>query len=91
MTMADQRPVRVIRLHKLPEYLGVERTAIKQMIDDNKLHPFTMTPNGRAKVVTEDEVAKLQQQRMAAEPRPTQPFPRPKQEGSPPLRKTKLK
>jgi hypothetical protein len=58
------RPQKVIRLHRLPAYLGVTRTAIDLMVRRGLLHPFSITGQ-RAKVVTEDEVAELQEQAKA--------------------------
>jgi hypothetical protein len=54
------RPQRVIRLHALPAYLGVTRTAIDLMVRRGQLHPFSCT-GMRSKVVTEDEVLALQE------------------------------
>jgi hypothetical protein len=59
------RPSKVIRLSRLPAYLGVERSAIQQLVQQGKLHPFSITGQ-RAKVVTEDEVAQLQERAKAA-------------------------
>src|SRR5262245_27908739 len=52
------RPQRVIRLAKLPQYLGVERSIIQRMIAEGRLHPFNLS-GGRSKVVTEQEVIEL--------------------------------
>jgi hypothetical protein len=54
------RAKKVIRLSKLSEYSGVQRSRIDQFIREGKLHPFSPT-GARAKCVTEDEVAELQQ------------------------------
>jgi hypothetical protein len=59
------RPKRVIRLSKLPAFLGCERSRIDQFIRDGLLHPFSLT-GARAKVVTEDEIAELQAKAIAA-------------------------
>jgi len=59
------RPSKVIRLSRLPQFLGVERTAIQLLVQQGKLHPFSITGQ-RAKVVTEDEVIELQQRAKAA-------------------------
>ena len=59
-------PMRVIRKHLLPAYLGLKRTQIEDLIKQGLLHPFTMNPNGRGQVVTEDEVLELQRSRIAA-------------------------
>ena len=57
--------MRVIRLHELPTFLGVRRSQISEAIRAGLLHPFTVIPGGRSKVVTEAEVIALQQQAMA--------------------------
>jgi predicted DNA-binding transcriptional regulator AlpA len=54
------RPQRVIRLHALPAYLGVTRSAIDLMVKRGQLHPFSITGR-RAKVVSEDEILQLQE------------------------------
>jgi hypothetical protein len=61
---AGKRARRVIRLAELPQYLGVQRSAIQHMVDAGLLHPFSITGR-RAKVVTEDEVAELQERAKA--------------------------
>ena len=58
------RPQRVIRLHALPAYLGVTRSAIDLMVRRGQLHPFSITGR-RAKVVSEDEIAQLQERAKA--------------------------
>ena len=57
--------MRVIRLHELPTFLGVRRSQISEAIRAGLLHPFTVIPGGRSKVVTEAEVIALQQRAMA--------------------------
>jgi helix-turn-helix protein len=59
------RAQRVIRLHKLPDYLGVSRSMIQDMVDRGLLHPFNLTGRGRSKVVLQSEVAELQQRGFA--------------------------
>jgi hypothetical protein len=54
------RPQRVIRLSKLPEFLGVQRSVIQTMIAEGRLVPFNLS-GGRSKVVFESEVLELQQ------------------------------
>jgi hypothetical protein len=56
----SKSPKKVIRLSKLQPLLGVGRSAVQQLIKDNKLHPWSPT-GGRAQVVDEDEVAQLQE------------------------------
>jgi predicted DNA-binding transcriptional regulator AlpA len=58
------RPQRVIRLHALPAYLGVTRSAIDLMVRRGQLHPFSITGR-RAKVVAEDEIIQLQERAKA--------------------------
>jgi hypothetical protein len=53
-------------LRDLPEFVGVSRTMIQDMIDRGLLHPFNLTGRGRSKVVLESEVAELQQKGFAA-------------------------
>ena len=57
--------MRVIRLHELPAFLGVRRSQISEAIRAGLLHPFTVIPGGRSKVVAEAEVIALQQRAMA--------------------------
>jgi hypothetical protein len=52
---------RVIRVFKLPEYLGVGKSQIAEAIKRGLLHPFPPYPGARSMVVTEDEVAALQE------------------------------
>jgi predicted DNA-binding transcriptional regulator AlpA len=59
------RASRVIRLHDLPAYLGVQRSQIDVLIKEGKLHPFSITGR-RAKCVTEDEIVRLQEAAKAA-------------------------
>jgi predicted DNA-binding transcriptional regulator AlpA len=59
------RAQHVIRLHRLPDYLGVSRSMIQDMIDRGLLHPFNLTGRGRSKVVLESEVAQLQADALA--------------------------
>jgi len=54
------RARKVIRLHQLPAYLGVQRSQIQKLIEQGKLHPFSLGPGKRSRVVTEDEVGRLQ-------------------------------
>ena len=64
--MTARRAKLVIRKHKLPEYLGAEETTINQLRDLGLLTFFSLTPGGRAQVVTEDEVAALQEAALEA-------------------------
>jgi predicted DNA-binding transcriptional regulator AlpA len=69
----DQMPVpeeprrarRVIRLSQLPGFLGVQRSAIDDLVKRGLLHPFNLTDGGRSKVVFEDEIAALQEKAAA--------------------------
>jgi predicted DNA-binding transcriptional regulator AlpA len=66
-TGTAKRARRVIRRNKLPQYLGVERSTIDEMIAKGWLHPFCPTgEDGRAQVVFEDEVAELQDKMVRA-------------------------
>lgn len=58
------RAVRVIRLHALPAFLGVQRSQVAELVKQGKLHPFSITGK-RALVVSEDEVVALQTAAMA--------------------------
>ena len=62
---ASPTAMQVIRLHELPTFLGVRRSQISEAIRAGLLHPFTVIPGGRSKVVTEAEVIALQQRAMA--------------------------
>ena len=64
-TGAGKRAQRVVRLHKLPAYLGVSRTAIDDMVHRGLLTPFNLSGRGRSKVVLESQVAELQQKQLA--------------------------
>jgi hypothetical protein len=64
-TGLGKRAKRVIRLHKLPAYVGVERSQIEDAIRRGLLHPYSPF-GGRAMVVDEDEVAALQEAAKAA-------------------------
>jgi hypothetical protein len=61
----ERRAQRVIRLAKLPAYLGVQRSAIEELVKKGVLHPFNLTDGGRSKVVFEDEIAALQEKAAA--------------------------
>jgi predicted DNA-binding transcriptional regulator AlpA len=54
------RAERVIRLHELPDFLGVQRSQVNEAIKKGLLHPRPAYPGARAMVVTESEVAALQ-------------------------------
>ena len=85
--------MRVIRLHELPTFLGVRRSQISEAIRAGLLHPFTVIPGGRSKVVTEAEVIALQQRAMAeaaaAEAAATKPAAVETAPATPPIRKRK--
>jgi predicted DNA-binding transcriptional regulator AlpA len=55
------RAERVIRLHELPAFLGVQRSQVNEAIKKGLLHPRPAYPGARAQVVTETEVIALQQ------------------------------
>jgi len=65
-TGLGKRARRVIRRIKLPQFLGVSKSTIDEMVEKGLLKPFCPTgPDGRAQVCFEDEVAELQEE-MAA-------------------------
>jgi predicted DNA-binding transcriptional regulator AlpA len=59
-TATRPRIRRVIRLHRLPEFLGVRRSQIDAAVRAGKLTPYSPL-GGRAMVVDEDEVIALQE------------------------------
>ena len=59
------RAEHVIRLHALPTFLGVSRTAIDDMVHRGLLTPFNLSGRGRSKVVLESEIVALQQEQFA--------------------------
>jgi len=61
-----RRAQRVIRLNRLPEYLGNKQTMNDELVRLGLLHPFSLSPGGRSKCVTEDEVIALQEAAMKA-------------------------
>jgi predicted DNA-binding transcriptional regulator AlpA len=65
MSIAGTRAERVIRLHELPDFLGVRRSQVNEAIKKGLLHPRPAYPGARAMVVTETEVIALQQQAAA--------------------------
>jgi hypothetical protein len=69
MTAPQKKPKRakrVIRLNQLPHYLGNGQTQNRELVELGLLHPFSLSPGGRSKVVTEDEVIELQEEAEAA-------------------------
>jgi hypothetical protein len=56
-----KRAKRVIRLNQLPHYLGNKETQNAELVRLGLLQPFSLSPGGRSKVVTEDEVVGLQE------------------------------
>jgi predicted DNA-binding transcriptional regulator AlpA len=55
---------RIIRKHKLPEYVGVERSAIEDMIEANEFpSPIKVNNSGRILGWLEDEIIAWQQSR----------------------------
>jgi hypothetical protein len=61
-----RRAKRVIRLNRLPEFLGNKQTINDELIRLGLLHPYSMSTGGRSKVVDEDEVIDLQEAARAA-------------------------
>jgi hypothetical protein len=63
MTQSQKKPrraSRVIRLHKLGEYTGNQQTQNDELVRLGLLHPFSLSPGGRSKVVDEEEIIALQ-------------------------------
>jgi hypothetical protein len=64
MTLPQAKPrraKRVIRLNQLPHFLGNRQTMNDELVRLGLLHPYSMSPGGRSKVVDEDEVIDLQE------------------------------
>jgi hypothetical protein len=59
--MTARRAQRVIRKHRLPDYLGAKETTLNVLRDLGLLRLFSMTPGGRAQVATEDNIIELQE------------------------------
>jgi len=55
-----RRPSRVIRLHRLGEFTGNRQTQNDELVRLGLLHPYSLSPGGRSKVVDENEVIELQ-------------------------------
>ena len=65
-TGSGKRARRVIRRNKLPQFLGVGRSTIDEMVEKGLLRLFCPTgEDGRAQVAFEDEIAELQEKMMA--------------------------
>jgi hypothetical protein len=56
-----RRAQRVIRLNRLPDYLGNKETQNAELVRLGLLKTFSLSPGGRSKVVTEDNVIELQE------------------------------
>jgi hypothetical protein len=54
------RARKVLRLHRLPNFLGLQRSQINELVKAGLLHPFKPYPSARAQVVLEDEIIGLQ-------------------------------
>jgi hypothetical protein len=55
-----RRASRVIRLHMLEKFTGNRQTQNDELVRLGLLHPYSLSPGGRSKVVDEDEVIELQ-------------------------------
>jgi hypothetical protein len=55
-----RRASRVIRLHMLGQFTGSRQTQNDELVRLGLLHPYSLSPGGRSKVVDEDEVIELQ-------------------------------
>jgi hypothetical protein len=64
--MTARRAQRVFRLFKLTDYFGCQQTTIDEMVRIGLLRPVSMTPGGRSKVVTEDNVVEIQEAALEA-------------------------
>jgi len=76
--------MRVIRLHELPTFLGVRRSQISEAIRAGLLHPFTVIPGGRSKVMAEAAAAAEAAKATATKPAAVETAP-----ATPPIRKRK--
>jgi hypothetical protein len=65
------RARKVLRLHQLPNFLGLQRSQINELVKVGLLHPFKPYPSARAQVVLEDEIVELQKTGMEAAAKPT--------------------
>lgn len=64
--METHRLHRIIRLRDLPQYVGLQRTQIAELIANGQFpKPVALSDTGRAKGWLEDEVAAWQRQRLA--------------------------
>jgi hypothetical protein len=68
MTLPQPKPrraKRVIRVGRLGDYTGNKPTQsaalVKQLTELGLLHPYSMSPGGRAKIIDEDEIIALQE------------------------------
>ena len=57
-----RRMRRVIRIHKLKDYLGNQQTQNEELIRLGLLRTFSLSPGGRSKCVFEDELIALQEE-----------------------------
>jgi predicted DNA-binding transcriptional regulator AlpA len=65
-----QRLHRIIRLRDLPDYVGLQRTAIAELIEAGKFpKPIPLSDTGRAVGWLEHELISWQQERLAARER----------------------
>jgi hypothetical protein len=65
MSQSEKRTRRVIRVSKLPSFLGVQRSVIDDLVKRGIIHTFNLTGGGRSKVCFEDEIAELQERAAA--------------------------
>jgi hypothetical protein len=64
MTSPQPKPRRarkVVRLNRLRDYTGNGPTMDDELVRLGLLHPYSMSPGGRSKVIDEDEIVALQQ------------------------------
>ena len=69
--MAEVRPLhRIIRMRDLPDYVGLKRTQIEELIKRGEFpKPVPLSDTGRAKGWLEHELISWQQERLAARER----------------------
>ena len=71
--MSEAKPLhRIVRLRDLPAFVGLQRTAIAELIERGEFpRPVPLSDTGRAKGWLEHELIAWQQNRLAARERKT--------------------
>ena len=64
----NRRPSRIIRKHELPDYVGLKKSALDNLIDSDESFPkpFKVSEGGRAIAWFEDEIIQWQDRRRAS-------------------------